>query len=136
MKRFIVCVAVLAFLLTGIVSAEEKKCCGVCKAKAQVKKAECPKAAAAKAAAAKKAGHAKKGSAKKSGAGKKDAGARTRATRTLQRHAAIEKRRLARLTQLLKRIQNVARREKAEKTIAASWAKKKICLNRLHRYNV
>lgn len=37
----------------------------------------------------------------------------------MQQRAAMEKRQLARLTQLLKRIQNIARQEKAEKTIAA-----------------
>ena len=70
MKRFIVCVAVLVFLLAGVVSAEEKKCGCACKGKAKAvaakkcdqakppakfdqvqaaaKKAECPKAAAEK----------------------------------------------------------------------------------------
>jgi len=152
-KRFIVCVAVLAFLLAGTVSAEEKKCgCGA-KAKAEVNKAECPKAAAAKKAecpkaaaakkaccamcqakakaaeakkkaeAAKKKAHAKAAHGKKGEHGKEHAkkvNAKTGTTpKVLKQYATMEKQRLAKLTHLLKRIQNIARQEKAEKTVAA-----------------
>ena len=62
--------------------------------------------------------HAKKAPAKKPVAKKVDA--KTGATPpVLKQYAAMEKARLAKLTQLLKRIQNIARQEKSEKTVAA-----------------
>ena len=116
--------------------AKKKACCATCQAKGT---AECPKAVAAKkagvakkkAVAVKKAGVAKK----KAIAVRKHAGAQKAAAahghakavdvhtgasaRLMKQHAEMQKRQLARITQLLKRIQNVARQEKAEKTVAA-----------------